>query len=326
MRRARTLSSLGEFGFLDRLLPTLPGRRDVIVGPGDDCAVVRCSRHPLAVTTDVLVEEVHFRRSWMSPRQLGRRSLLVNLSDIAAMGGRPRFCVVSVGVPTNYRVADLFAVHEGIKSAARRADVAVVGGNVSRADRLFLSLTVLGEVVGRVVTRAGARRGDQLYVTGTLGDAALGVRQLQRGLRSGLAVRRYREPQPRLAVGALLAERGIASAMIDVSDGLLQDLGHVAKASGVGAVIDVEALPYSAALRHLPAADALQLALRGGDDYEILCAVPQHRVPTLERLLPRLSCPITHIGHCVPKRLGIELVGAGREVRVRAGGGWNHFG
>ncbi|HUI28017.1 MAG TPA: thiamine-phosphate kinase [Candidatus Kryptonia bacterium] len=323
MSRAQTLAALGEFGFLDRLLPTLKQRPDVLVGPGDDCAVVRCGNRRVLITTDALVESVHFERDWMTPHQLGRRSFLVNLSDIAAMGGRPTFCVISAGVPVSYPARDLTALHAGIQAAAQEAGAAVVGGNISRADRLFISITLLGEV-GDVVTRRGARAGDELFVTGTLGDAALGVKQLQRGRSGGHAIQRYREPQPRVAVGVVLARR-LASAMIDISDGLLQDLGHVTQASHVGAEIDVEALPYSAALRRLPAAEALQLALRGGDDYELLCAVPPRRVPALLRLRKQLGCQITRIGRCVSARKGIEMLGAGREVHVDSGGGWDHF-
>ncbi|MBI4516945.1 MAG: thiamine-phosphate kinase [Deltaproteobacteria bacterium] len=323
--RAQTLKALGEFGFLDRLLPTLGRRRDVIVGPGDDCAVVRCGSRRLLITTDALVEEVHFERGWLTPVQLGRRSLLVNLSDIAAMGGRPTACVISVGVPPNFPVRDLLAIHNGIKSAGRAAGVAVVGGNVTGAAHLFISVTVLGEAGRRIITRAGARAGDEIYVTGTLGDAALGVRQLRQGQRTGVAVRRYREPQARLTAGAVLAQHNLASAMIDISDGLLQDLGHIAAASRCGAVVEVDRLPYASALRRLPPAQALQLALRGGDDYELLFIVPARRVAALEQLRRRLGCRVTRIGRCLPRRFGVELEGAGREVHVRGGGGWDHF-
>jgi thiamine-monophosphate kinase len=325
MARANTLASLGEFGFLERLFPTLATRRDVVVGPGDDCAVVRCGKQRILITTDVLVEGVHFRHAWMTPRQLGRRSLTVNLSDIAAMGGRPTFCLISVGVPTSYPVTSLSAVHAGIEAAARAAGVAVVGGNVSSARRLFLSLTVLGEAGRRVVTRGGARVGDELYVTGTLGAAALGIRQLRRGRRLGAAVRRYREPQARLAAGALLAQRNVVSAMIDISDGLLQDLGHMTAASNVGAVLNVESLPCSSALRQLAGPAALQLALRGGEDYELLCAVPRGRVPLLQRLSGQIGCRITRIGRCVGSDRGIELAGSERQRSVLNKEGWDHF-
>jgi thiamine-monophosphate kinase len=297
----------------------------VEVGPGDDCAVVRIGTRRVLLTTDALVDGVHFRHEWLTPRQLGRRSVLINLSDIAAMGGRPTFCLVSVGVPPAYPAADLFALHAGIEAAARDHGASVIGGNVTRAHQLCVSLTLLGEAAGGVLTRAGARRGDELWVTGTLGDGALGVRQLERRQARGPAVRRYREPQPRLVAGALLARHRIASAMIDISDGLLQDLGHIADASRVGAQIDVDALPQSAALARLPRADALQVALHGGDDYELLCAIPPRRVGRLRRLMKQLGCPITRIGRCIPKRQGIELIGAGREVHASSESGWDHF-
>lgn len=326
MPRPQPLSALGEFGFLRRLLPTLKQTPDVMIGPGDDCAMLRVGNRKLLITTDAVVESIHFERDWLTPRQLGRRSLLVNLSDIAAMGGRPTFCAVSVGVPGAYTAYDLTALHRGIQEVARETGVAIVGGNVSRAPNLFISLTLLGDAGRRVVPRGGAHNGDELYVTGTLGDAALGVRQLQNGRRSGAAIARYREPEPRLKVGGLLAVENIASAMIDVSDGLLQDLGHLTAASGVGAEIDVEQLPYSPSVRRLSVAERLQLALRGGDDYELLCAVPRRRIPALLQLRKKLGCSITRIGRCIPAPRGVELRGAGREVQVLSrDGGWDHF-
>jgi thiamine-monophosphate kinase len=324
MPAKQTLSSLGEFGFLHRLFPRLRTRSDVLVGPGDDCAVVRRSRRNLLITTDALVEGVHFEREWLTPRQLGRRSLLVNLSDIAAMGGGPTHGVISLGVPPRYRLADLVALHDGIAAVARETGSDIVGGNVTRARQAFVSITLLGEV-DRPVLRNGARAGDQLFVSGVLGEAALGVRQLRRGKRRGPAITRYREPQPRLQAGALLAQERMASAMIDVSDGLLQDLRHIVESSGVGAVIDVDALPHAPGLKQLRDADALQLALCGGDDYELLFTVPRRKLARLEKLRPKLGCQVTRIGECTKDGRGIRLRGAGRAVRIAGEGGWDHL-
>ena len=322
----RSIADVGEFGFLARLLPRLPRGGGVVVGPGQDCAVVRVGARRMVLTVDALVEDVHFRAGWSSPRQLGRKSFLVNASDVAAMGARPRFALVSVGAPPTYPARDLAALQSGIVAAAREVGASVVGGNLTRAERLFVSVTVVADAPTRLITRQGAAVDDRVYVTGTLGDAAVGIRVLQgrmRAARGATAVRRYREPQPRLRAGRLLVGAGVVSAMIDVSDGLVQDLGHICEQSRVGAVVQSAAVPRSRAYRALMGDDD-SLALRGGEDYELLFSVPPARVARLERLRARLGCPITHIGDIV----------AGRRVRVRAAsgalravraGGYDHF-
>jgi thiamine-monophosphate kinase len=266
------------------------------------------------------VEGVHFERHWLTPRQLGRKSFLVNASDIAAMGGRPRFCVVSAGVPVSYLARDLAALHVGITAAARDCGAAVVGGNLTRADKLFVSVALLGEAPERIVTRRGARAGDRIYVTGTLGDAALGVSLLRSGSatrRAAPVIRRFREPSPRLQAGRLLVEAGVVSAMIDVSDGLVQDLGHVCDESHVGAEVDFDELPLSPAYR--AASAERSLALHGGEDYELLCTVPERNVKRLQRAQARLGCPITCIGR-ITGGCGVRVAGA-----AVSRGGYDHF-
>jgi len=319
---ATKLAQLGEFGFLARFLPRLPRGRGVLIGAGDDCALVQMDSRRVLVTTDALVEDVHFEKQWMSPYQLGRKAYLVSASDIAAMGGRPRFAVVSAGVPPDYPSRDLDALHRGLAAAARETGAQLVGGNLSRADALFLSVALVGEAPAQPIERRGAKPGDLLFVTGRLGEAALGLRQLRRdpGAR-GAAVRRFREPVPRLRAGAVLAKNHIASAMIDVSDGLFQDLGHLCRASGVGARIELSSLPRSAQVR----AASETLALAGGEDYELLCAVPPRRLARLQRLRPTMGCPITRIGEVTPLADGVRVVDArGASVALRQGG-FDHF-
>jgi thiamine-monophosphate kinase len=293
----------------------------VVVGPGDDAALVASATRRLLVTTDALVEGVHFRRAWLRPFDVGRKAYLVNASDIAAMGGRPRFCLANVGAPSGFPSRDLMALHRGLAQAASKTGAKVVGGNLTRARELIVCVTLIGDSPRRPALRAGARPGDLLYVTGTLGDAALGLRMLDRDVHArGLPVRRFREPPERLRAGALLAERGRVSAMIDVSDGLMQDLKHLCAASGVGARIETSLLPATPAVRR----SGLVLALLGGEDYELLCTVPMRHRERVERLHPRLGCKLTRIGLCVPEREGVRAVDeSGREVVVPRG--FDHF-
>ncbi|MFI5366295.1 MAG: thiamine-phosphate kinase [Candidatus Binatia bacterium] len=326
LRTGRTVAEVGEFGLLAQLLPRLPAGPGTIVGPGQDCAVIRCGTHRLLYTVDALVEGVHFEADWLSPHQLGRKSFLVNASDVAAMGGRPRFLVVSIGVPPSYRAGDLTALHAGIAAAARSCRATVVGGNLTRATQLFISIALLADAPKRIVTRQGARPGDRVYVTGTLGDAALGVRLLSANPRhepTTLPLRRFREPSPRLRAGRLLVESGVVSAMIDVSDGLVQDLGHICIESNVGALVRSGDVPLSAAFRKACAAGD-PLALHGGEDYELLCTVPERNVKRLERNRARLGCPIACVGE-ITVGGGVRVVDAdGKPVALNVTG-YDHF-
>lgn len=320
-RRRRTLAEVGEFAFLDRFLPTLPVGRGSIVGPGDDCAVTRGLGKNVLLTTDALVEGVHFESAWMTPRQIGRKAYLVNASDIAAMGGRPRFCLVSVGAPAGVPVADLTAIHRGIAGAAAEHEAWVVGGNLARASELFVSITLIGEMSCPPVRRSGGRSGDALYVTGSLGEAALGLRDLQANpLTRSAAVRRFRQPVSRIEAGRILS-RGIASTMIDVSDGLLQDLRHLCQASGVGAEIMLDSLPCSPRVRRQDP----MLALNGGEDYELLFAVPRKVEPRLRRLRGKLGCRVTRIGRLLPKRDGLRVCDAAGKPAPIETAGFDHF-
>lgn len=321
----RSVAQVGEFGFLSRLLPRLSRSAGVIVGPGQDCAVIRCGGRRFLFTVDALVEGVHFAAGWMSPRQVGRKSFLVNASDAAAMGGRPRFVLTSIGVPASYRVADLSALHAGLAAAAREAGASIVGGNLTRADRLFVSIALLAEAPKRLVTRRGARPGDRIYLTGTVGDAALGCHLLRAGRPrpTGQLIARFREPTPRLAAGRTLVEAGVVSAMIDVSDGLVQDLSHICAESRVGAVVHCHRVPRSSAYHSVAGTDD-RLALSGGEDYELLCTVSGRNVSRLERTRRRLGCPITCIGEITTGK-GVQLLDVRGRVRRLQLGGYDHF-
>jgi thiamine-monophosphate kinase len=321
------LSDLGEFPFLSRLRHRIPTDRRIVLGLGDDCAAVTLADTTL-LTTDALIENVHFRREWTSFSLLGEKAFTVNASDIAAMGGEPTFALLSLGIPHTCEVEDLDAFFDGFVNAATACGAALVGGNLSAAPCLMISVTLLGRAPYGVVTRAGALVGDDLYVSGTLGDAAVGLRLLQEGRDDPIAQQskaRFLSPSARLTVGREVAARHIVSAMIDVSDGLLQDLGHLCEASRVGALIEAPALPLSAAYRALIGDQDWGMALTGGEDYELLfSAAVEHRTAIQE--IARVSeCPITRIGRVVPRSERITVHRPDGTAYTPERAGYDHF-
>jgi thiamine-monophosphate kinase len=307
----------GEFELIALFTRAVPSRaRGILVGPGDDAAVLRpAPGEDLVATVDALVEGVHFDgRS--TPAEVGWKALAVNLSDLAAMGARPVAALVALALPRGVGAAALRGIARGLGACARAHRVPVVGGNVTRAGALSLTVTALGAVPeGRAVLRSGARPGDLVAVTGTLGDAALG---LERGAPRALAARQ-RRPAPRVAAGLALA--GLARAAIDVSDGLVQDLGHVCRASGVGARIGVADLPLSPAYRRAARGrpEPYAAALAGGEDYELVVALPPALLGRARAAAARARTPLTVIGRFVRGR-GVAVVGPrGEGVPVPAG-------
>jgi thiamine-monophosphate kinase len=318
----RRLCDLGEFGFIGRLSRLVTSRDDVEVGIGDDCAVVRVGGRRLLLTTDALVEGVHFRRSWDRPAGLGRRAFAVNASDVAAMGGRPRYALLSLAAPKTASSNDLTAMARGFVNAASADGCILVGGNLAAASQWVVSVTLVGEPCGEPLLRSGARVGDLVYVSGTLGGAAY-AREILLGRRAGdqAATLPFRRPTARLRLGAALARGRAASAAIDVSDGLLQDLQHVCEASGVGAIVDASRLPCARSLRRLTPRKRLEHALAGGEDYELVFTVPRAEAARLRRVCA--GTPIACIGAIVPGSK-VRVVGA-REIGVRLARGFDHF-
>jgi thiamine-monophosphate kinase len=313
-----------------------------MLGIGDDAAVWTPTPGARAiVTTDSLIEGVHFRLDWTGWRDLGHKALAVNLSDIAAMGGRPRLAVVSLGLTGAEPVAGLLELYRGLGTLAARHGVMVAGGDVvASPDRLGLHVTVIGEswpdLGGRVLTRSGARPGDLLGVSGPLGLAAAGLRVLAAGgadvAEAGGDERAWLDahlrPEPRVAYGRLLVEAG-ASAAMDLSDGLFGDLAKICARSGVAARIDLEALPVPDALCRCFPDDWLDLATRGGEDYELLFALPPAALDRLHESCARESLPPPAvIGTVLPFTGGPPIVVRrpdGREEPI-AGGAFDHFG
>jgi len=275
-------------------------------GPGDDCAVLPVGQGELCVTTDAVVEDVHFTRARFSLEDVGHKALAVNLSDLASMGAAPAWFLCALGLPRGFSAAEARKLGRGMAALARAHRIALAGGNVTSARELSVTVTAAGLVPrGRALLRSGARPGDLLYVSGTLGDARLGLSLLDAAPRSPPALRQKR-PTPRVALGLLAAR--FARAAIDVSDGFAQDLGHVCEASGVRAEVHLPRLPRSAALsRHLLDPDEAALfAAQGGEDYELILAVPPDRASAFERACARYGEGITHVGE-VQKGSGVIL-------------------
>ncbi len=338
------VAQLGERRVIERLLQTLPrslqGWRDLLLGPGDDCAMVRTAGNTAwLITTDQQIEGTHFAWSWSRPAQLGYRAAAVTLSDIGAMGGTPRFLLVNLGLTPRTPVATVVQFYRGMRALLARHRVALIGGDTSAAPCFYASLTAIGRInPARAVTRGGARPGDLIMVTGTLGDAAAGLQLLRRGRHrrqmdamTRALVRRELDPTPRLAAGRALAEHRLATAMLDLSDGLAIDLGRLCRASGVGASLRLERLPLSPALiayarrRRL---DPRRLALAGGEDYELLFTVRPAAATRCLQLLRRWRLA----GRCIGEirrasgRAPITVLEGGRSTPLQAAtGGFEHF-
>lgn len=330
MTKGIDLRKLGEFGLIDRIAQRLPAGAGVALGIGDDAAAFAPAPGQLSlITTDMLVEGIHFDLSYSDPLSLGKKAMSVNLSDIAAMGGKPRHYLLSLAIPPAITLDFLDTFISGMLSRADQFGVQLIGGDTcSSSGPLVLNLTVLGEQSpDLLVRRSGARPGDQICVTGTIGDSALGLRLLRQGDRQGVAIERHLDPVPRVLEGLALAEATIPSAMIDLSDGLSADLGHILDLSAVGARIYSETLPLSDTFReHFPTvtAEALSLALAGGEDYELLFTVPPEKIPLVFSLLEKFGTPVAVIGTITAENTRAVIGSDGREISLNKKG-YDHF-
>ncbi|MPZ88126.1 MAG: thiamine-phosphate kinase [Nitriliruptorales bacterium] len=278
---------MGEFDLLEQLGPFLSGAdADVLVGHGDDAAVVTVGGESVCLAVDVLVEEVHFRRDLSSMADVGWKAVAVNCSDVAAMGGRPWVGVIGLSRPAEVPTEDVLALYEGMRAACEEWGLRLVGGDTVDAGALALSVTVLGHLDGDGVTRSGAQVGDRLVLVGTLGAAAAALAQVDAGRTpdEGL-LRAHRRPRALVAAGQVLAAHA-ANALIDVSDGLGADLGHLCAASGVAARLDGAFLPIAPGVADAVAAaggDLLRIVCGGGEDFALLGAVPAERAEAAAR-------------------------------------------
>jgi thiamine-monophosphate kinase len=342
------ISELGEEAFLRELAEKFPPRSSgVVIGIGDDAAVVGFPEGERALLTiDSLIENVHFTRRTLPPRFLGRKAVAVNASDVAAMGGAPLAALLSLSVPGDTDVGSLWQVVMGASERARELDMSLVGGNLSLAPGgIAVDVAVMGATVeGRALRRSGARAGDGLYLSGTIGASTTGLALLQRGMalspEGGLIVpdglregpnslaegviRAHIDPEPRVALGQELNRRKLATACIDVSDGLGLDLHRLCRASGVGARVEEGALPVAPgalAWEGFFRRDATARAVSGGEDYELLFT---GNVKKLERFRDEGDFTFTRIGEVVPGER-VEIARRNGVVETLTPSGWDHF-
>jgi thiamine-monophosphate kinase len=311
---ADTVGSIGERALVERLRArVVTPRAHVHLGIGDDAAALEPERGMLqVVTTDALVEDVHFRRAWTSARAIGHKALAVNLSDLAAMGAVPHSVLLSLALPANFPLVDFDDLVEGFLELATLEQTTLVGGNLTRSPGpVVVDVTALGAVRRRrLLRRSTALRGDELWVTGAIGAAAAGLACLERGLdRQSLSasqldcVERYERPTPRTRVGRIVARVGAARAAMDLSDGLADAARQLAESSGLGVAIDGNALPLHPGARQGDAMECVSRALSGGEDYELAFAVPARgRRRFLAAVKRAGDIPVTRVGSFLAER------------------------
>ena len=332
------LGDIGEFGFIESIKDNCHySPNSLIKGIGDDCAVIGPYHdgHVFLITTDMLVEDIHFVLGKIDPETLGQKAMAVNLSDIAAMGGTPLHGFASVAVPKSMDLAIIHSIYDGMKAMCRTYGVNILGGDTSASpEKLVINVTLIGEAPeNEVLYRKGAKPGDQIYVTGTLGDSAGGLKLIREEVsapasESSILIEAHNRPVPFLEAGRIIAGSKLAGAMIDISDGLVSDLRHICQSSGVGARLFHSAIPLSAglaALAHMNDLDPYELALYGGEDYRLLLTVPLTNFAEFESLFDREKpCRIFKVGE-ITEENGIGLVmedGVEKVLKIR---GYDHF-
>ena len=325
------VSELGEFGLI-QLLSDIASEegvnRQLLVDIGDDAAAWRSDGSTVLATTDTMVQGVHFtaESTW---KEVGWKAVAINLSDVAAMGGMPQYALVSLSLPGDTEVDDVTQLYQGMAEIAKQFRVAIVGGNLSTAPLPVITVMVIGQASGEgILIRSAAMPGDSVAVTGYLGSSAAGLEMLTQGLQfdsqaMAFLRRAHLQPQPRIIEGQMLARQGVRAA-IDISDGLMADLGHVCKASKVGARIRIDQLPVHPLVRANFPEDALGLAVAGGEDYELLFAAGEE---IMKRVQKMADCPITVIGEIMRGEPGeVTLVDKeGEPFPWDAKKGWEHF-
>lgn len=325
------LQDLGEFKLIDRIRQQVVDGAGVHRGIGDDAAVLSLpDGHHLLTSTDLLIEDIHFRHAWTDCEALGHKAVAVNLSDIAAMGGTPRYLYLGLACPGTTALADIDAFLKGALSEAERHNVTLVGGDTCRSPGPWMiSVTVEGSALAhQAIGRDGAQHGDLIMVSGTLGDSALALHLLRNGIEPEPALlARHHRPTAQVELGRLLSERHLANAMIDISDGLASDLEHILQASKVDGLIEEDKLPLSQDFRRrIDAEPGLRgLALYGGEDYELLFTVAPEKATEVASLCAKLDLAITSIGFIQAGCGTLSLQDKTGAVKPFLAKGYDHF-
>lgn len=321
-----TLHDVGEFGFIDRITAHLRSRPDVLIGPGDDCAVVRAGDRVLLITCDLAMEDVHFRRGIVAAEELGWKAAAAGLSDIAAMGGAPLFLVTSLAAPSATDVHELEAFCGGMAAVAGQAGAAIIGGDVTRSsDGIVADVMAIGEAPGgKYLLRNGAKPGDMFAVTGWPGRAAAGLEAQERGVDAPELIRALYHPEPRVLEGQWLAQHDAVHAMIDVSDGVVQDAGHLCERSGLGLAMTSASVAVDPLLADFCARSDKSLqdyVFTGGEAYELAFAIDQNAfADVLNAFRNEFKLPVTVLGQFTDEFEGV-LIDDARPADI----GYEHF-
>ncbi|MFQ6070803.1 MAG: thiamine-phosphate kinase [Candidatus Aminicenantales bacterium] len=338
---SETLADIGEFGLIRRIRNLIeeasPHDSSISVGLGDDTAsIIPSQGYEMLLTCDCLVEGRHFLSQWIEPFDIGRRAMVVNISDIGAMGGLPRFALISLGLKPSMLVSAVEEMYRGFLEELKPFGGSIIGGNITRSnEKNFIDITLIGEVEkGKILHRSGARSGDSILVTGYPGEAAAGLEILrkskpEKGLKDNRLVRAYSLPSHRAWEGRAVARSGIAHAMIDTSDGFLGDLGHICEESHVGAELTQEKFPLSETLKKASqelAADPVELFLGESDDYELIIICPPSGVDDIEKIISEVSqVPVTEVGRITDKAGVMRIILPDGTGKLVFPSGWNHF-
>lgn len=324
-----SLQDIGELQLIKRVEFLVQQAQDkkVVLSLGDDCAVVKVGGKFLLISSDMSVEDVHFLSDKFPPKAIGWKVMASAWSDIASMGGEPRWAVVSMALPKRISVQKVECIYEGMMEATKFVNAVIVGGDTttSHDNKIIIDVTVIGEAVQKkFITRSGARHGDILAVTGTLGNSSAGLVALQQDLAETFLWHSHWYPIPRIQEGKWLCTKANVSAMIDISDGLLTDAGHIAEMSGVGINIHKQKIPVSEELqafgnKHNLAID--NFILGGGEEYQLLVTVPQEKWEKIQsKFNKKFSCGITEIGYVTKEWQGVRVDGVVPSIK-----GYEHF-
>lgn len=338
------LKDIGEFGLIKRLTKNITLYKErVIVGVGDDVAVVKTEAEKyLLLTCDILIEGTHFTKETITPYQLGKKVVAINVSDIAAKGGIPKQALISIGLPKDTKVVYVDEIYGGIKEQSKKFNIDIVGGNTALSkDKIFIDLFLVGEIKpDLLLLRSGAKPDDKILVTGNLGDSSAGLKIIENQdlkLEDIKFEKKYKtklkqahlSPNPRLLESRIIAKSNFANSMMDISDGLSSDLAKICEASNVGAIIWEEKIPVSKetlAFAKSIGKSPFNFALRGGEDYELLFTIPKENVEIIIKKIQReTKTKVTEIGEIKDRKFGIKIVKTNGEMTPLNTYGWNHF-